>query len=754
MESTCVQVCSVIQRAACCRSAIQDARVLRGHIALSFVFRVSQVKETVNTMVNSHVNEVRNVALVGHGAVGKTTLADLMLFRAGISTRAGSVDDGSSLLDVDDEEKQHRFSISSHLMHFDHAGQSLNIIDNPGYPDFIGQVIGSLRAVETAVIVINAAAGIEVNTRKVFALAEQAGLGRMILINKLDQENIRFPELIEQIQETFGNRCVLMNVPNGLAGNFTEVISTLDIPANVPAGMPIKPAEINQSLMDAIVECDEALMERYLEAETFTDDEIFHAIEHAMAAGTLIPIFCCSAKTGVGVKEFTDALAHDALTPADIIRTGVNVAGQSVNIPASEEEHLVAQVVKTRIDPFVSKMSYLRIFSGRLAKDGNIQVSRNGKNLKIGNLFRVQGGQQEAVDRAAAGDIVAVVKMDELHVGDTVTDGKNGTVNMPPLQFPIPMIALGVEPKSRNDQQKISGALHKIAEEDQTFSATHEAQTHELVMHGMSDLHLKIVEERLHKRDKVDIVTHVPKIPYRETVSGDAEGMYRHKKQTGGAGQFGEVHMRIAPLPQNLDIAKYCTRERFEGMREYHYHPENNYVFIDRISGGSIPNQFIPAVEKGILERMERGVLGGFRVQDVSVELFFGKYHAVDSNENAFRTAGSMCFKQVFGEARPVLLEPIVKMEITIPADKFGDITSDLNSRRGRVEGMDSAAGGFQVITAKAPLSEVTTYGRSLSSMTGGQGSFIMEFSHYDQMPMNEQQKVVAAAGKMKEEEE
>ncbi len=705
-------------------------------------------------MSNSHVDDIRNVALVGHGAAGKTTLTDLLLFRAGIGSRAGSVDDGTSVLDCDEEEKHHKFSISSHLAHFQHDGKSINVIDTPGYPDFIGQVICSLRGVETAIVVINAAAGIEVNTRKTFALAGDAGLGRMILLNKLDLENVRFAELITSIQETFGNKCVLMNVPDGLAAQFTKVISTLNIPDVIPPGMPIKPAEINQSLMDAIVECDEALMERYLEGEKFSDEEIFHAIEHAMAAGTLIPIFCISAKTGVGVAEFMDALAHDTLTPADLARQAVLATGETVPVPPAEDGHLVAQVFKTRIDPFVSKMSYLRIFSGRLVKDGSVHCVRTGKNMKVGNVLRVQGGQQEPVDKAVAGDIVAIVKMDDLHVGDTLTDGKNGQLQMPPFRFPTPMIALGVEPKSRNDQQKISGALHKIAEEDQTFQTIHDAQTHELVMRGMSELHLKIVEERLHKRDKVDILTHIPKVPYRETVAGAAEGMYRHKKQTGGAGQFGEVHMRISALPQGLNMQEYCTRERFESMREFHYHPESNYVFIDRISGGSIPNQYIPAVEKGILDRMEKGVLAGYRVQDVAVELFFGKYHAVDSNENAFRTAGSMCFKQIFNEARPVLLEPIVKMEIVVPGDKFGDITSDLNSRRGRVEGMDTAPGGFQVITAKAPLAEVTTYARSLSSMTGGQGSFTLEFSHYEPMPPNEQTKVVAAATKAKDDDE
>lgn len=697
---------------------------------------------------------IRNVALVGHGAAGKTALADLMLFKTGAVSRAGSVDDGSSVLDFDDEEKTHKFTISSSLIHLSHAGQQINLIDTPGYPDFIGQTIGALRAVETAIIVINAGAGIGVNTRRTFALAGEAGLGRMIVLNRLDQENIDFPGLISAIQETFSKRCVLMNVPNALGANFNQVISTLEIPADHPREMPIAPEEINQSLMDAIVECDEKLMERYLNGEKFTDDEIYHAIEHAMAAGTLIPIFCTCAKSGVGVPELLDAIAHDALTPLDIVRTAMNGSGESLTLTPDAEGPLVAQVFKNRIDPFVSKMSFLRIFSGRLHKEGTIQISGSGKSIKIGSVFRVQGGKQEAVESAGAGDIVVLVKMDELHVGDTVVDGKHGAPTLPPLRFPVPMTALGVEPKSRNDQQKISTTLHKIEEEDQTFHARREGQTHELVMQGMSDLHLKIIEERLHKRDKVDIVTHPPKIPYRETIAGQSDGMYRHKKQSGGAGQFGEVHMRVSHLPQGVRPEEYCTSERFPHLREFHFHPEANFLFVDRISGGSIPNQFIPAVEKGVLERMQKGVLSGNPVQDVCVELHFGKYHDVDSNENAFRTAAAMCFKQEFLKAKPVLLEPIVKLEITVPAEKFGDITSDLNSRRGRVEGMDSAAGGLQIVTAKAPLSEVTTYARSLNSITGGQGSFLMEFSHYEAVPANEQAKIVAASTKHHEEEE
>ncbi|RPI88776.1 MAG: elongation factor G [Planctomycetaceae bacterium] len=698
-------------------------------------------------MVKTHVEDIRNIVLVGHGASGKTTLADLMLAKGGAAPRAGSVDDGTSALDFDEEEKQHKYTITSSLVHFPYDGKSFTVIDTPGYPDFIGQAIGALQAVENAVIVINASAGIEVNTRKVFELAGDAGVKRMIVINKLDNDNVRFTELIAHIQESFGKTCVPVNVPSGVGAEFTSVLSALRVQDRVPASAPMPPAAISQVLMDAIVECDEKLMERYLEGETFTDDEIEHAVKHAIQAGTLIPIFCLSAKTGVGVPEFLAAISHEGLDPHDLPHSAKNGEAE-VTLNPVDSAPFVGQVFKTRIDPFVSRMSFIRVHSGRIAKDTAIHSVRSGKATKISQLYRMQGSHEEPIDSAGPGEIVVINKVDDLQVGDTLTDGKAGQISLPRFRFPTPMIGLAVEPKSRNDQQKISSALHKIEEEDPTFQTVREAQTHELVMRGMSDLHLKIIEERLHRRDHVDIVTHPPKIPYRETVSGDHEGFYRHKKQSGGAGQFAEVHLRVSHLPQGLNIEEYANPHRFVHLREYRYNPATNYLFIDRVSGGSVPNQFIPAVEKGVLEQMEKGVLAGYQVQDVCVELFFGKDHPVDSNENAFRTAGAMCFKQEFLLAKPMLLEPIMHLEIHAPAEKSGEITRDLNGRRGRVEGMDTAPGGMQVISARAPLAEVTTYARGLQSTTGGRGSFTMDFAHYEMLPGNEQQKIIAAAAK------
>jgi elongation factor G len=702
-------------------------------------------------MTTFAVENHRNVALVGHGATGKTTLADLILHKTGIASRAGSVDDGSSLLDIDDDEKERKSSLSSAVVHCEHQGKRITLIDAPGYPDFIGQAIGALQAVETAVIVINAHAGIEVNTRRMFGLAGNAGVGRMILINKCDTDNVDFSQLVDDIQEMFGATCVPLNVPVGISESFSGIVSTLSVPDSVPDGVQADPADFNATLMDAIVEADEALMERFLEGEDLSPNEVSAAVSKAIAAGTLIPILCCSSRNDVGVSEFIDALATFALSPTEVIRTAKNAAGEEIELEPDASGPAVAQVFKTRIDPFVAKMSYLRVYSGTLKKDAQVHNVRTDKPLKIGQLFVIQGGKQEPVDQAGPGDIVAVIKVEDLATGDTISGGSDA-LQLPPIPFPVPMVGLAVEPKSAADQQKISGALQKIVDEDATFRLTRDPQTKEMVMHGMSELHLKIVQQRLHNRDKVDVNTHQPKIPYRETVSGESEGHYRHKKQSGGSGQFAEVHFKISALPHDIDPDEYFTKQRFVSMRTFHYDPELNSCFVDRITGGSVPNNFIPAIEKGIRERMERGVIAGYQVQDVVCELFFGKDHPVDSNETAFKMAASMCFREVFKDAKPSLLEPIVNMEITVPGEKLGDISSDLTSRRGRMEGMDGAPGGYQVLKAKAPLAEVMTYARSLSSLTGGQGSFTMELSHYENVPPNEQAKIVAAAAKAKEE--
>ena len=698
-------------------------------------------------MAKYQVGDIRNIAFCGHGSCGKTTLVDAMLTSTGTVNRAASVDDGTSICDFDEEEKSHRYSVEASVVHFSHGGREFHCIDTPGYAEFIGQAIGALRGVDTAAIVINAQSGIEVNTRRVFAEAEKAGVGRVIVINKMDGENVDYPALLKDIQNLFGMACVPLNVPLGHGQEFRGVASTLKVPADT-AGALLDPAEIHEPLIESIIEVDEAVMERYFEGQQPTEEELWRLIVEAVSAGTLIPVLAVSAKTGAGLPELLDALALCGLPPAAVKRTARNAAGEEVELGADPSGPLAAQVFKTRIDPFVQKLSFIRVFSGTLEKDETIDAEGVRKGVKIPQLFRVQASETEPVDAAGPGDIVAAAKIDELKTGTSM-----GELTLPPIPFPTPMVGLAISPKSRGDEGKLSGALAKIAQEDPTFRIDRDQQTKEMVITGMSELHLTVIQERLKRRDKVEVDTKEPKIPYRETIQAAAEGSYRHKKQTGGRGQFGEVHIRMFPLPKDVDIEQWATKERFASMREYHYDPEANFLWVDSVVGGTIPSNFLPAVEKGFKERMNRGVIAGYRVQNVAVEVHFGKHHPVDSSETAFKTAGSMVFRNVFQQAKPGLLEPIVRMEVTIPADKVGDINSDMSGRRGRVLGMDSVGGDMQTITAEVPLAEVTTYARSLSSITGGQGSYSIEFSHYDVVPGNVQKEIIDRA-QLEEEEE
>jgi len=698
-------------------------------------------------MAKYQPENIRNIALCGHGSAGKTTLADKILTTLVMPNRQASVDDGTSICDFDEEEKHHQYSIEASVVHFDHGGKHFHLIDTPGYPDFVGQAIGALRGVDTAAIVIDAQSGIEVNTRRMFAEAEKAGIGRMIVINKMDADNIDFPGLIGAIQEVFGSACVPLNVPLGQGSDFRGVVSTLKVPEDT-AGALLDPAEISEPLLESIIEVDEEVMERYFEGEQPTQEELSRLIVRAVAEGTVIPIVCLSTKTGVGLTELLDAWTMCALPPGAVKRSVLEPDGEEVPLKTEPTGPLVAQVFKTRIDPFVQKLSFIRVFSGTLTKDSTVPVVGQRKGVKLAQLFHVQASETEPLDEAGPGAIVAVAKVEELATGSTI-----GEVTMPPIKFPTPMVGLAAMPKSRGDETKLSGSLNKIVQEDPTFKIDRDAQTKELVITGMSELHLQVLQERLKRRDKVEVETKEPKIPYRETIQANAEGSYRHKKQSGGRGQFGEVHIRMFPLPNDVNIEEFATKERFASMKTYHYDEENRFLWVDSVVGGTIPSNFMPAVEKGFYDRLQRGVIAGYKVQNVCVEVHFGKHHPVDSSEAAFKMAGSMAFRNVFQQAKPALLEPIVRIEITIPGDNVGDISSDMSGRRGRVLGMDSAGGGMQTITAEVPLAEVTTYARSLSSITGGQGSYTLEFSHYDVVPGNVQQEIIAAA-KLEEEEE
>jgi elongation factor G len=692
------------------------------------------------------VESIRNVILCGHGSSGKTTLADAFLTLTDAVSGKHSVDDGTSVCDFDPEEKKHKYSIEAATIHFEHEGLRFNVIDTPGYPDFIGQVIGPMHAMDTAVIVVNAHSGVEVNTRRVFKEAGVQGLGRIIVINKMDDENADYSSLIGSIQEMWGTKCTPLNVPIGSGADFKGVVSTLDPPED-SSGALMDPKEINEPLIESIIEVDDEVMERYFEGQKPSKPELSKLIVRAVKEGTLIPIVCCSAKTGVGVKEVLQTIGMCGLSPADLVRSATN-GEADVELKPDASGPLVAQVFRTRIDPFVQKLNFIRVFSGTLRRDDSVHASTARKNIKLGPILEVVGEQTHPIDEAGPGDIVAIAKMEDLHTGTVL-----GDYELPETKFPNPMVSLAVLPKSRGDETKLSGALHKVLEEDPTFHLDRDSQTQELVMTGMSELHLNVIQERLIRRDKLEVETKEPRIAFRETIQANAEGSYRHRKQSGGRGQFGEIHIRMQPLPRGTDIEEFATKANFHSIKSYHYDEKSNFLWVDSVVGGVIPGNFMPAIGKGFAERVANGVIAGYPIQDVCIEVHFGKHHPVDSSEAAFKTAARMVLKEVFEKAKPCLLEPVVKLDITVPESNVGDVYSDMSSRGGRVSGSDPAGGTFTAIHCEVPLREVTTYSRTLSSMTGGMGSYTMEFSHYDTMPANVQQEVIAKAS-MKEDDD
>jgi len=669
--------------------------------------------------------DIRNVVLLGHGSSGKTSLAEAMLHKTGTTNRLGSVDEKTSICDYYDEEKEHQHSILSAIVHVQHAGKQINIIDTPGYPDFIGPAIMAIPAAETAILVIGAAAGIETNTRKMFQLATQADMPRVIVINKMDAENVIFPELIKNIQETFGSQCRCANLPAA------DKASVIDCIENESGDSPVMDVgQAHTELIESVIEADDALMESYLGGEEISAEKIAPVFVEALKAGTLIPIVFTDARREVGVQELLDMIVKCTPSPQQAkpvqLKDGENVT----ELKADAGGRLAGLVFRVGFDPRSNmKYSAIRLFSGTIKSDTNLLRNDEKKGIRPGHILKAQGGENEQIDGGIAGDIVTLAKVEELRVGDLVHDGRvSGKIGLPPV--PEPMFALALEPATRGDEQKISTALERLCEEDPCFKVTRDQQTKELVASGLGDLHLRVTLEKMVNRFKLTVTTKEPKIPYRETITAKAEGHYRHKKQTGGAGQFGEVYLRVEPAERNADPPLQFSWDIF---------------------GGSIPGQYEPAVLKGINEVMQNGVIAGFPMQDVAVSIYDGKHHPVDSKEVAFRAAGRGAFVDALQKAKAVLLEPIVDMEVTIPSENVGDITGDLASKRGRVQGQEVLAGNFIVIKAQVPLSEVTQYNSQLKSVTGGRGSYSMTLSHYELVPPNVQQQIVAQYAKKKE---
>jgi elongation factor G len=683
-------------------------------------------------MPNYSTADIRNVLLAGHGNSGKTTLADALLFKSGSVTRLGSTADGSSFSDFEKEEKEHKHSIFSAILHADHGGKRINLIDTPGSPDLMGTAIACLPAVETVLVVINAQNGIEIVARRMMEAARERNLPRAIVINKIDQPELDLEGLVQQIQETFGHECMPINLPGKTEkGNKGVVECLLDKSGQSDFGS-VQAA--HTAILDQIVELDESLMERYLGGEEPNYDALHTPFEQAMDEGHLVPILFTDAKNGVGIVELLDAIARHFPSPLEgnprPFLTGTGADEHPFAYHAEGASPLLAHVFKVTTDPFVGKLSIFRVHQGKATGNTPAYIGHSKKPIKLGHVFHLQGKEHREADAIIAGDIGAVAKIEEIRVGDVLHDDHAlDSVHLRPLVFPTPMFGLAITPKARGDEQKISGALSKLAEEDPTFKWGHDRQTHEVVINGLGELHLRLILERLANRG-LHVDTKPPKIAYRETILAGAEGHHRHKKQTGGAGQFGEVFLRVEPM------------ERGKG-----------FEFADEVFGGTIPGQYIPAVEKGVRELVEQGIIAGYPVQDVKVIVTDGKHHPVDSKEIAFKTAGKFAFKDAFLKARPVLLEPIVNIEVTVPEHNVGSITGDLSGKRGRIQGTDILPGGMAQIKAMVPLSEVMQYQSQLKSVTGGQGSFVMELSHYEPAPPQVQQQVMGQYKPKAEEE-
>ena len=675
----------------------------------------------------TNVKDLRNVVLLGHAGSGKTSLAESMLHKSGLINRLGTIDEKNTVSDYEDEEKERGHSIYSSLLHAEHNNVTINIIDTPGYPDFVGAALMAMPGADIAAIVISAAAGIEMNTRKLFKAATDANMPRMIIVNKMDADNTDLKELLSQIQETFGAQCRCANLPS------SDGASVINCIANAEGDSPLMDVgQAHTELIESAIEADDDLVEKYFAEGEVSAEEAAKVFPQAMVKGTVVPVLFTNAKGEVGVTELMNFLTKDAPTPLDVNQAVLTDGEQTKEIKPDPDGPFAGLVFRIGFDPR-SNMKYasIRILSGKLDSGTSLHIDDAKKPVRPGHPLKMQGSDTNEIEGGGCGDIITLAKIDELHNGCLVHDGSfSGKFSLPAI--PKPMFALALEPASRGDENKISAALDKLQDEDPCFKVGRDAQTKELVINGMGDLHLRIMLAKMENRYKVGVNTKPPKIPYRETITGKADGHYRHKKQSGGAGQFGEVYLKVEPAERDSDPS---------------------LVFSWDIFGGSIPGQFEPAILKGIHDIMDGGAVAGFPMQDIKVSIYDGKYHPVDSKEVAFRAAGKGAFLDALEKAKPVLLEPIVNMEITVPADNMGDITGDLSSRRGRVTGQEMLPGGMITILAQVPLSEVTNYNSSLKSVTGGQGSYSMELSHYEPTPPNVQQQVVTQYKKEKEAE-
>ena len=686
--------------------------------------------------------QIRNVALVAHHGVGKTSLAESMLFLAKATTRLGRIADGSTLLDYAADEVQRQITINLALAQFEWAGHKINLIDTPGYADFVGDVHSALRVADAAILVLRANAGVEVGTEVAWEILRAERTPALVVVNMMDKEHASFMGAVSSLHDRLGLNAVPAQLPIGEAESFRGIVDLIENKAYtfsgkgmdeksqeapIPAEMKAAVEAARAKLMEEAATGDEQLMEKFLGSGTLSVEDIRHGLCERVVQGDLQPVFCCSAYNNQGVKEVLDEVVDVLPSPLDVgPQTGKGANGVEATLKPDPAQPFAALVFKTLSEQHLGDLSLIRIYSGRVEPGREALNTSRNRAEKLGTLYHLVGKERLECKSASAGDIVAAVKLRETHTGDTLAD-KARPVTLPAPDFPGPVTAECIRAKNKGDEEKMAQGLSRLHEEDPTLGRHFETSTRETLVHGMGDLQLEVMVDRLKKRFGVEVVLSKPHVPYRETIKGKAQGEYRHKKQTGGRGQFGEVHLRLEPLPRG-----------------------GGFEFLDEIKGGVVPNQYIPAVEKGVVAGMERGPIAGYPVADVRVALFFGKYHDVDSSEMAFKIAAETCFHQVMLEARPTLLEPIDEIQVRVPGEFLGDVMGDLSSRRGRILKTETD-GHYQLIHADVPMAELYKYATHLRSLTQGRGMHAQKFSRYEEVPRELAEKVVAAARAEKE---
>lgn len=688
-------------------------------------------------------DKLRNVGIVAHGGAGKTSLTEALLFNAGATNRLGRVDDGSSITDFEPEEVKRKVTISAALAPCEWRDHKINFVDTPGYADFVSEVKGTLRAVDAALVVLCAASGVEVETEKVWQYAADLDMPRIAFINKMDRENADFYSSVDSMKDKFGSGVVPIQLPIGSESSFKGIIDLIGMkavmPSNnqgtqyaaseIPADMAEKAEEARMALIEAAAEGDDELLTKYLEGEDLTNEEITVGLMKGIIQAKVFPVLCGSAYKNIGVQQLMDALLAYLPSPEAKIVTGEHPATHEP-VERKGEDPFAAMVFKTTADPFVGRLSYIRVFSGMFKPDSTLYNASKDKSERIGNIFALRGKTQDPMTVAHAGDIVVVAKMQETGTGDSLSDKEKPVVFMP-VDYPKPMFTMSIEPKNKGDEDKLGNAINRIADEDATFRVEKNNETHQLLVSGISDLHLDVIVERMKRKFGVDVKLGDPKVPYRETIRSNTKVEYKHKKQSGGHGQYGHVWLQLEPLPVG-----------------------SGFEFTESIFGGAVPRQYFPAVEKGVRDALANGILAGYPLTDIKVNLCDGSYHDVDSSEMAFKIAASSALKKGAVQAKPVLLEPIYSVEVTVPESYMGDIIGDFNSRRGRIQGMEPIGKGLGIVRALAPLAEVFRYSIDLRSMTQGRGNFMMSFDHYDDVPQRIADTIIANAKKDKAEEE